>query len=635
MKPRIPRRPNPDLAQFTKRPRGDEGSDIAVPEAGRIYLAGTTIPAIGARFVKRGDGLIVPESVARGPQPIDLIKTYITYSELFGFPPYPDYIVNALAGVRRLEFVRQCAVVLGLYEKLGASRAEVDRQLAEIWFKDDGKTVVLGLLRGNTTLVAPQTPLLLIQFALARSPDEVEPGSETPHALPTMILAVQEGLGSGVDATESNVFTGDPNSTLFRQMVAGHHFGSTEDEATTIAHHQQRWARLARAHAGDPGAVDLYRAFREATGVEKDDFTTVALAIWAHCSVHDAYPVPASILDSLKVPRDVFDRCLALISRTADEFRALVIATKPEHQTEWSFDSLRQFPILRLDNGDLLVLSKDLLVDRIYGWLPMFDLIEGLVSAKRKKDAERAETWFRHLCELDALEGIRNLAGSRVFGEAEIQAAFGTSVRNADAAIDYPDEWAVIEIGTRQLSRATVVATTAEGLEADLRRGIDEKAAQLDATIRELIADETRLTGQPARPRRRYVALLALTEGFPVNPLTTTAIKERLRAAGLLADPRIGPLHVLDQEELDMAEALGEEGGPSLLQLLEEHERSNLSTSAFKDWLIVERGRGIGPRRPGRLQSVLKEAWQVAIDRLKEAAAASPAGEGAGDPPTS
>jgi hypothetical protein len=632
MKPQVPRRTEPDLAQFKKRPRGDEGDYIAVPEAGRIYLAGTTIPAVGLRFVKRADGLIVPEAVARGPQPIDLIKTYVTYSELFGYPPYPDYIVDALGGVPRLEFVRLCAGVLGLYEKLGASRQDVDRQLAEVWFKDDGKAIILGLLRGNATLVAPQTLLLLMQFALARSPDEVEPGTSTPHALRTMILALQEGLGSAVDETESNVFTGDPNSTLFRQMVAGHHFGSTEDVATTIAHHQQRWVRLARAHSGDVGAVDLYKAFRDATGVEKDDFTAVALAIWAHCERHNAYPMPASVLDSLKIPRDVVDRCLALISRTPDEFRSMVLSTKPEHQTEWSFDSLRQFPLLRLDSGDLLVLSKALLMDRIYGWLPMFDLIEGLVSAKRRKDAERAETWFRHLCEMDALEGIANLAGSRLLGEVDIQAAFGTAIQNADAAIDYPDAWLVIEIGTRQLSRATVVAITPEGLEADLKRGIDEKAAQLDATIRELIADETRLTGQTARPRRRYLALLVLTEGFPVNPLTTTAIKERLKAAGLLTDARVGPLHVLDQEELDMAEALSEEGGPGLLQLLEEHEHSNLAGSAFKDWLILERGRGTGPRRPSRLESVRMEAWKIAIDRLQDAAAGQAATTG--DPTT-
>jgi hypothetical protein len=91
----------PDLSRFKARPRGDEGDYIAVPEAGRAYFSGTTIPAVGARYVQRPDGLIVPEAVARGPQAIDLIRTYVTYSDLFGYPPYADYIVEAIGAVPR------------------------------------------------------------------------------------------------------------------------------------------------------------------------------------------------------------------------------------------------------------------------------------------------------------------------------------------------------------------------------------------------------------------------------------------------------------------------------------------------------------------------------------------------------
>jgi hypothetical protein len=361
--------------------------------------------------------------------------------------------------------------------------------------------------------------------------------------------------------------------------------------------------------------------------VDKDAFTTVALAIWAHCELHSAYPIPASVVDSIAMPREVVERTLSLIARSPDEFRDLVLNTKPEDQTEWSFDALRRFPLLRLQNGDLLVLSKTLLMQRIFGWLPMFDLVEGIKAAKGKKAADQAVTWFRRLCELDALEGIVKMAGSRLFDQDAIQGAFGTAAPNADAAIDYPDAWVVVEVGTRQLTRATVVATTPEGLEADLKRGVDEKAAQLDATLSALIANETLLTGRPARARRRYLAVLVLTEGFPVNPLTVEAIRVRLAAAGLLTDPRIGPLHIVDQEELDMAEAIAEDGGPSLLQLLEDHERSNLATSAFKDWLIVERGRGTGPRRPRRLEGSFKEAWQTVRERLSDAAKRGAEGE--------
>jgi hypothetical protein len=611
----------PDLGQFKDRPEGDAGDYLTVSDPSLTYFPGTTIPAIGLRFRERADGLLVPEDASRSPQPIDLIKTYVTFSEAFGFPPPDGYVADGLRGINRDQLIRACAYLLGAYEKFGASRSDIDRRLAESWLKGAAKGRVLDLIRKGSTLCAPQSLLLLIEFALLRPSDEPDAGTTTPQ-LPALILAIQENLGGDDVSDDDPVFTGDTHSRLFRLIVASHHFGQSEDPATTIAHHHQRWVRLAREYSTEPGAVDLYAAFREATGVEKDDFTTVGLAIWAHCETHDAYPISSAALDSFKIPRQSVDRALSLMSATATQFRQMLVDVPEEYQTEWSFDLLRRFPLLRLDNGDVLVLSKTLLLERIYGWLPIFDLTQGLKDAKRRKDADRAEGWFRHLCELDARESLAAIAGpSRYYGEEAIQAAFGTTTPNSDAAIEYPNGWVVIEISTRQLQRATVVASDPAALEADLNAAIDEKVSQVDQTIKDLIADESRLTEAPAIPRRRYIAVVVLAEGFPVNPMTMTAIKERLAAAGRLADARIGQLHVLDQEELDMAEAIVEEGGASLFQLLEEHEQSSLSISAFKDWLILDRGRGTGPRRPRRLEGVRAEAWQPAIERLQSAGA--------------
>lgn len=63
-----------------------------------------------------------------------------------------------------------------------------------------------------------------------------------------------------------------------------------------------------------------------------------------------------------------------------------------------------------------------------------------------------------------------------------------------------------------------------EALEKDLERGVIKKVGQIDSTISQLIRNETPLTGHAGMPRRRYVALLVVTKGFPVNPMTMTAI---------------------------------------------------------------------------------------------------------------
>jgi hypothetical protein len=228
--------------------------------------------------------------------------------------------------------------------------------------KEPVKGRVLDLIRKGSTLCAPQTLLLLIEFAMLCPTDEPDAGAGAPR-LPGLILAIQEDLGGGNDSEDERVFTGDPHSRLFRLIVASHHFGQSEDPATTIAHHHQRWVRLSRERAGEPGAVDLNARFLEATGVHKDDFTTVGLAIWAHCETHDAYPIPAAALDSFKIPRESVDRALSLMSATTAQFRQMLVDLPEEYQTEWSFDLLRRFPLLRLENGDILVLSKTLLLE--------------------------------------------------------------------------------------------------------------------------------------------------------------------------------------------------------------------------------------------------------------------------------
>lgn len=192
-------------------------------------------------------------------------------------------------------------------------------------------------------------------------------------------------------------------------------------------------------------------------------------------------------------------------------------------------------------------------------------------------------------------------------------------MKNADAALDYGDAWVVAEISTRHLTRESIAGGSAEALEKDLERGIITKVAQIDSTITQLIRNETWLTGYASTPRRRHVAVLVVREGFPVNPMTMTAIHGRLAEKHLLADPRIGPLHILDQEDLNIAEAIAESEGPSLLQLLEQHETGNLRNMDFKSWLIVERG--LEAKRPERIAGPYENAWRPVLAVAQEAMA--------------
>ena len=612
---------------FIEKGPGDQGDWVWAPRADQLYIQGH-IPVVAPAFIQRPSGVFVPRSYARQPQPIDLIAVYLTGEEVFGQRLGVELVSEALPRIPRGVVLHECAVLLGLYERIGAVRKEIDLQLIAHWFTEPTRGRLTAEIKAGRVFIAPQAVLLLIKLALLLSPDDGAQGERL--ALPVALLAIQDGLGTEREAAEEpQAFTGEIQTPLLREVVQSQIVAMRTDEVTTLGRHHLHWKDLSDQFASDPRKVDLESLFAEATGVSLDDFVAVGTTVWAAATQKLAYPLAISQL-GLNLDRDRLEAALAVLSIAGGGLRAEVERLDGNFQVQWSFNAIGRYPVVRLDHERLLVLSPRLLLDRIFGWLPLLDLTSGLKAQGRTADASRAKTWFELMCEADALESLRNLMPSgvgtrRFYDEKAIQAAFGTKSRTADAVLEYPEAWVVAEISTRHLTRESVVGGSPEALERDLRLGIDDKVEQIEATIRHLQDDEDRLTGHPAASRRRYLALLVITEGFPVNPMTTIAIESRLRSRGLLTDPRIGPLHILDQEELNLVEAIAERGGPSLLDLLEEHEQGSFRRSAFKDWLLVEKQ--VEPERPVRIREPYERAWAPVLQAMRRAAGSDEAGD--------
>jgi hypothetical protein len=146
-------------------------------------------------------------------------------------------------------------------------------------------------------------------------------------------------------------------------------------------------------------------------------------------------------------------------------------------------------------------------------------------------------------------------------------------------------------------------------------RLIDEKILQIEATINHIRADPGRLTGDTRR-RRRFVPVLVIAEGVPVNPLTHMAIADRLAAAGRLTAADVGPLHILDTEELYVAEAMAENERLGLNELLARHGKAGLMRRVdLKSWLLMD-GWKSARKRPERLNPVLDSATDRVLANL-------------------
>ncbi|MFF1359204.1 hypothetical protein [Streptomyces sp. NPDC058297] len=132
------------------------------------------------------------------------------------------------------------------------------------------------------------------------------------------------------------------------------------------------------------------------------------------------------------------------------------------------------------------------------------------------------------------------------------------------------------------LRREAATAVPGESQIEDIDKLVEE-LDQIDATITALRRDEAALTSAPAGGGRRFLPLLVLPEGFPVNLVTLTVIRECAWAKGLFTKPDTDPVEIVDIEELEMIEALQESCGSSLLDILRSKQSGSLHNAVVRD----------------------------------------------------
>lgn len=551
--------------------------------------------------------------------PLDLLLRYVTPEEAFGGAfDWP-------AAYHWLERTNREAVILAVAHWMSrfdqATRREwqaIERGFVDRAVNEPFRTRILGLLEKDRMLASPQTLLILGKLSMRIGSDA---GSTDTGMLLLAAVALQGQMG-GTRSIPSA--TDDPSrrSAMIRELVRNQAFHSRPDIGTRVAQAHLRWRELP-GRRERPLPVDLVATFESVTGVRLTDLQAVGFTLYANANETPGVRFPPDWLpDYLRWDLERVERVLRLIAATVPQILEQVDADEAHFGDEWSFDALRQFPLVRLGDGSMVVLSPFLLLERTLGWLPFYDMTQPPQSASRatKKLAEQAKTAFRLICEQEVVESLTaNAAEARkratVFDEVALRAAYPDG-QVADAVIAYDDAWVVVEVSTRQLQRGSVVGGMDEALEDDLKKGIDEKVAQLESTIRHLRTDESRLTGvPPRRRRRRFVPVLVIVEGFPLNPLTYDMVQTRIAANGQLTGQGVSPLVILETEELYMAESLAEGGRMSLLELIDQHARAGLMRRVdLKSWLILD-GR-MRKARPDRIQSKVDRAFDPIYEAI-------------------
>ena len=430
----------------------------------------------------------------------------------------------------------------------------------------------------------------------------------TDSAIPLLLLTVAEEMALGGPDADRDLLVFES------EIVANQYFNASVDPAHLTGRFVRRWLELPATTDVTP-SFDLKATFEEATGCALWDVSTIALGFWAAVDVGQTR-FNKSYFARLGWEPERLDRVWRLLSADRDQMRGLIELEREQLGDEslsWAFSPFERYPLFRLPDDNVIVLSPDLLVRRVFGWLPFFD-VRSTLSGKKRGQFER---FFRKVTEAYAVEVLASIAtdrGLRFYNEAEIEAAYAADgVQLADTVIEAVDAFIVTEIGTHQLTRETVAGVSHAKLQTDLA-AILEKARQVHSTILQLRADEERLTGQSPLPGRRYYPIVVATEGFPANPVTLTRLWDLLRKEGLLQEPRVAPLQVLDLIELEMVEGAQEDGGPSFRSLLDSKERGGMARASLRDHMVAELG--LRPSRPHRLDALWQQPFDIAAAQL-------------------
>lgn len=561
---------------------------ILVPDPNQRLVPGTTSPLLAVPYIQSESGLLVPASTQQPLQPIDLIGQMITYKDLVGVEYPASMIPGLIAKIDRLHGVVLCADLIRRLDSSNNLR-ELYESLAAMALPEPMRLRALTMIRqGGYALLAPQVLQLLLRQLLLNGADGTHEDANVQQArlfhayfaLADLLPETpQDTAGTPLDSAKGQ---------LSAEVVANQSFHEKGRVRPLLSGHLPRWAAY---ETFDPTTEFFIR-----TGVEHRRLEIVTVLLMAAAQA-DGSPLLARLrVLGQELASDVqAQMALDMLAIDLDKLRPLLVRENARPDSAWVFDAFERWPVIKWNDDDLLVISPRLLAERVFSWAAVNDLRDA--NQNLPKPIERHLTCAAEERVRAVLESLcPQVLGKSIYTDVEQGLAFRTSRRSqprtADFAVDCPSEWLVVEVTTTRPRRDTVHGTPAsdeeEAFEKDIAK-LTKKARQLESSIAQLRLDESRLTGQPSRPRQ-FIPVLVCTEGFPVNPITCTSLKERLKKGGLLQDPDTLPVRLLSATDLEAAEAVCEDRGTTLTSILERHAMSTLRDASLLDFLSNSQG---------------------------------------------
>lgn len=433
--------------------------------------------------------------------------------------------------------------------------------------------------RAGLRLLAPQLLLLAALEAIEHcAAGDPRPDHVGVDVVFTGLLSIAEESAGPRQGAE---LWGGLDSGLAAELVANQYFNHAVSPVDQMAWANNNWRApwprpsvpeaLIRRAGGEPS--DL---FLEATGTDVDDFTSVGVHLWVQAQQRQFLRFPSEFFDLLGIERAAVDRFL---NETSTDLASLKAAVQVERartgSSRWAFHSLRRHPIIRLDNGEWLVLRLGFVIERALGDVTHHDVRNHLREVDAATGSKRDEAFRGCLARAleshvgDSLERTFPALGGerRVFGEVAMQKAWTTKKNQVpsvcDYAVDCGDVWLLFDVTDRRLPENLINGTAdAAALDDELDVVLtDKKAKQFASTVRNLKTDMATLVGHQMVPGTRFVCVVVTPNGgLGWTPAVSNRAKERLSELGVLQGAATLPLAIMSVKEVNELERAVETG---------------------------------------------------------------------------
>jgi hypothetical protein len=472
---------------------------------------------------------------------------------------------------------------------------------------------------GDFGLLSRQS--LLLGWRTALSTPEIPPSTTTPPPPVFVALMLIHTLAAMMQrrvATPSSSTLGGIPEDLALEMIRNQEFNKTEDLFAAMDRTIRLWKDYGPAAAHHVGGRQPTDLLKVATGIELENFFALGFALLA--AMGQWSPESSSVALADDFGADIDDTIKESFLRAVANDRAgFATAFAGSAMGDWDFVEFQSHPVLHLDDGLIVVDAVSLMRRFTTG---LYWLVHDHLKATEGDVGRGAwnKTWGQMVEEMaeDSLSAHLPAAlgtGTTFYAEEDLERAYPTT-RRSDVLIDTGEAFGAFEVVSGQLTVPTRVGGNRNAFNRDMKKLAFEKIEQLDDTARNLIENESALTGITQPAPREVQPVIVAGGGFPVSLPVMNHIREWCTTHRRLLDPRIRPLGIIEPSELEMLEGFAEHG-INPLDVIRDWQLSDLANISLRNFMYEQWPYDPGLYRPSRMRPRVEQLHQDMVARLK------------------